>query len=48
MKSAQNWVVVMIDGRIASISTDYKQLAVIATKAAQQKIPAFKKSQQKP
>lgn len=43
MKSAQNWVVVMIDGRIAAISTDYKQLASITAKAAQQKIPAFKK-----
>ena len=42
MKSAQDLVVVRIDGRIAAISTDYKQLAAITAKIAQQKTPAFK------
>lgn len=43
MKSAQDWIVVRIDGKITSISTDYKQLAAITAKLAQQKIPAYKK-----
>ena len=43
MKSAQDWIVVRIDGKITSISTDYKQLAAITTKLAQQKMPAYKK-----
>ena len=43
MKSAQNWIIVRIDGKITSISTDYKQLAAITTKLAQQKMPAYKK-----
>ena len=42
MKSAQEWVVVRIDGRITAISTDYKRLAAITTKVAQQKTPAYK------
>lgn len=43
MKSAQDWIVVRIDGKITSISTDYKQLAAITAKLAQQKMPAYKK-----
>ena len=43
MKSAQDWIVVRIDGKITSISTDYKQLAAITTKLAQQKMPAYKR-----
>ena len=43
MKSAQDWIIVRIDGKITSISTDYKQLAAITAKLAQQKMPAYKK-----
>ena len=43
MKSAQEWVIVRIDGKIAAISTDYKLLASIATRLAQQKSLTYQK-----
>ena len=43
MKSALEWVIVRIDGKIASISTDYRHLAAITARLAQQKSPAYRK-----
>lgn len=43
MKSAQEWVIVRIDGKIAAISTDYRHLAAITARLAQQKSPAYRK-----
>lgn len=43
MKSVQEWVIVRIDGKIAAISTDYRLLASIAARLAQQKSPAYQK-----
>lgn len=43
MKSAQEWVIVRIDGKVAAISTDYKLLAAITARLAQQKSPAYRK-----
>jgi len=37
------WVIVRIDGKIAAISTDYRLLASIAARLAQQKSPAYQK-----
>lgn len=42
MISAQDWVIVRIDGKIAAISTDYRHLAAITAKMAQQKSPAHR------
>lgn len=43
MKSAQEWVIVRIDGKVAAISTDYRLLAAITARLAQQKSPAYRK-----
>ena len=43
MDTDRKWIVVRIDGRIASISTDYVALAAIATRLAQQKSPMYRK-----
>lgn len=42
MISAQDWVIVRIDGKIAAISTDYRHLAATTAKMAQQKSPAHR------
>lgn len=41
MDTDRKWVVVRIDGKIASVSTDYKALADITARIAAQKIPAY-------
>lgn len=41
MDTDRKWVVVRIDGKIASVSTDYKALADIAARIAAQKSPAY-------
>ena len=43
MKSAHEWVIVRIDGKVAAISTDYRHLAAITARLAQQKSPAYRK-----
>ena len=42
MISAQDWVIVRIDGKIAAISTDYRHLAAITAKMAHQKSSAHR------
>ncbi|MBQ3250914.1 MAG: methylated-DNA--[Bacteroidales bacterium] len=41
MDTDRKWVVVRIDGKIASVSTDYKALADITARIAAQKSPAY-------
>ena len=41
MDTDRKWVVVRIDGKIASVSTDYKALADITARIAVQKSPAY-------
>ena len=43
MDTDRKWIVVRIDGRIASISTDYAALAAISARLAQQKSPMYRK-----
>ena len=43
MKSAHEWVIVRIDGKVAAISTDYRLLAAITARLAQQKAPTYRK-----
>ena len=43
MDTDRKWIVVRIDGRIASISTDYAALAAISSRLAQQKSPMYRK-----
>lgn len=43
MNTDRKWVIVRIDGKIAAISTDYVDLAIIAARLAQQKTPAYEK-----
>ena len=43
MNTDRKWIVVRIDGRIASISTDYAALAAISAKLAQLKSPIYRK-----
>lgn len=43
MDTDRKWVVVRIDGKIAAVSTDYKALAGITARIAQQKTPAYGK-----
>lgn len=41
MDTDRKWVIVRIDGKIAAVSTDYKQMAAISATLAQQKSPAY-------
>lgn len=41
MDTDRKWVVIRIDGKIASVSTDYKALADITARIAAQKSPAY-------
>ncbi len=43
MDTDRKWVIVRIDGKIAAISTDYRALAAISARLAQQKSPAYGK-----